>query len=692
MNDNFLRVAAATPKVTVANPIANRTEIVSTMRDLAEQEVDVVCFPELAITGYTCGDLFLQSTLLQGAEDALRWILEETEELPLFAAIGLPVADRGKLYNAIAMVQSGKLLGIVPKTNIPNYAEFYELRHFAPGPTSDIRMISYAGHVDVPFGTDLLFDCENQPGLVIGAEICEDLWTATPPSSRHALAGATLILNASASNEVVGKRAYRKNLVRSQSARTITAYVYANAGEGESTTDTVFSGHNLICESNQVLAETPWDVSSGYIVADVDLDHLDVDRRRTNTFHPYIGSDEISALQGDTHHVVTFQRQSHALSDLEGAKNVRQTENAPEMENALKTEKATKEEKGQKSSRLLRPISAMPFVPDDPEMRDARAEEILTIQARGLAKRMAHIGSKKAVLGISGGLDSTLALLVTRKAFDLLGLDHAGIECITMPSFGTTDRTYQNALKLIKELGATLHEIDIEKSVKQHLEDIGLSLDDRSTAFENAQARERTQVLMDFANKIGGLVVGTGDLSELALGWATYNGDHMSMYGVNAGVPKTLVRHLVTSEANRLAQAGQEALQKVLLDVVDTPVSPELLPSDDGKIQQKTEDHVGPYELQDFTLYYALRYGYGPQKIFRMQRQAFAGKYDDETLIHWMGVFFRRFFTQQFKRSCLPDGPKVGSVSLSPRSDWRMPSDASYALWLEEIESLRSGR
>lgn len=661
MNDNFIRVAAATPKVVVADPAHNRRQIQEMMKELDAKGVDVCCFPELVLTGYTCGDLFLQKTLLKKAEEELQLLLEETADIPVLTAIGIPFANRGKLYNAMCLIQSGEILMIVPKKHIPNYGEFYEARHFTQGPAAQIVDSAFAGQSDIYFGYEQLLYCENYPGLVVAAEICEDLWVIDPPSNRHARAGATLILNGSASNDVVGKRAYRTNLVRAQAAKTLSAYVYASAGAGESTTDLVFSGHNIICESSYLLQETPRGVDQGYVIADVDFDHMEAERRRMTTFQQTV--DTLDDGLGYQYGGRSFSLPDRTLARLVSGDDA-----------------------------LLRKIPKHPFVPAGEQDREERAEEILSIQSRGLAKRLEHTRSKKAVLGISGGLDSTLALLVTLRAFDLLGLKHEDVICITMPSFGTTDRTYQNAVKLVEGLGATLREIDIQKSVKQHFQDIGLAVSDRSTAFENAQARERTQVLMDVANMEGGLVVGTGDLSELALGWATYNGDHMSMYGVNAGVPKTLVRHLVRTEGHRLGALGEEVLQQVLYDIVDTPVSPELLPPSDGKIEQITEDHVGPYELQDFTLYYALRFGYGPKKIFRLQKQAFRGEYDEKTLIKWLGVFFRRFFTQQFKRSCLPDGPKVGSVSLSPRGDLRMPSDASYAAWLEEVEALESGR
>lgn len=639
MRNGFIRAAALLPRVKVADPGYNKERICELIRQAAEQGVKIMVFPELCITGYTCGDLFYQELLLREAKKALFEIAEMTRDLDAVVFVGLPVEHQAKLYNVAAALCGGKILGLVPKTHIPTYNEFYERRHFAKGMETPVEVRLDETHV-VPMGTRLLFSCRQMPGLVMGAEICEDLWAPDPPSIGHAMAGATVIVNLSASDETTGKDVYRKNLVSGQSARLICGYVYCSAGDGESTQDVVYSGHNLIAENGTVLAESARFVNES-IVTELDIQRLCEERRRMSTY----GSTQIPYCR------VEF--------DLKET----QTE-------------------------LSRFVDPAPFVPGKKEDRDKRCEEIFMIQAMGLKKRLEHTGSRTAVVGISGGLDSTLALLVTVKAFDLLGLDHKGIVAVTMPGFGTTDRTYENAVSLIRSLGADFREVGIAEAVRIHFRDIGQDENVHDVTYENGQARERTQILMDIANRLGGMVIGTGDMSELALGWATYNGDHMSMYGVNASVPKTLVRHLVRWYADTCEDAE---LERVLLDVLDTPVSPELLPPEDGKISQKTEDIVGPYELHDFYLYYVLRFGCTPKKIYRLARYAFAGAYSDETIKKWLETFYRRFFSQQFKRSCLPDGPKVGTVAVSPRGDLRMPSDACARIWLEELKELQEG-
>lgn len=630
MTDGFLRVAAATPAIRVADPVYNQQQLLRLIQDLPPDTALLVC-PELCLTGYTCGDLFLQPTLLRAAEEALAGLLEQTKTVETVLVLGLPAAFGSRLYNCAAVCQKGQLLGLIPKQNLPSYAEFYEARHFSPGEWEP-REVHFAGQTTW-LGAGLIFACEEMPAFRLGVEICEDLWVASQPSQRLAAAGAMLFANLSASDESIGKGAYRRQLVVNQSARLCCAYVYADAGEGESTSDLVFSGHNLIGENGVILKESVR-FTTGILCTEVDLDRLDFDRRRMTTFP----SDESARL-------IPF---SYPVRELE----------------------------------LTRTFSPSPFVPTDPAERASRCEEILTIQAAGLASRLVHTRSE-AVLGLSGGLDSALALLVTARAYDRLGKDRAGIHAVTMPCFGTTGRTLRNSRTLAAACGTTLHEINISDSVTRHLADIGHE-GAQDVTYENAQARERTQVLMDLANRLGALVIGTGDLSELALGWATYNGDHMSMYGVNASVPKTLVRYLVAYEADRLGGTLGQALR----DILDTPVSPELLPPKDGDIAQKTEDIVGPYELHDFFLYALIRFGCPPLKIYRLACRTFAGRFSPEVILHWLTTFIRRFFQQQFKRSCLPDGPRVGSVALSPRGDWRMPSDASAALWLKQLDEL----
>ncbi len=637
MRDGFVKAAAGTPKIRVADCEYNAGQIIALMEEAAAQGVKVLALPELCVTGYTCGDLFLQPTLLDGAERALARILEETRGLDMLTALGLPVRCQNKLYNCAAIIQKGAILALSPKTHIPNYGEFYEARWFAsPSETLNGCEFELAG-LPVRMATHPLVECGTVPGLVIGVEICEDLWAPAPPSVRLAAEGATLILNLSASDEVAGKADYRRQLVTSQSGRLVCGYIYADAGEGESSTDLVFTGHNMIAENGTLLAEGRF--STGLTISEIDVQRLTYERQRMNTY---------ASPPGD----------GYTFSDY------------------CKFER--------EETTLTRPVSPTPFIPADTGAREQRCEEILTITALGLKKRLEHTNAACAVVGLSGGLDSTLAILIAAKAFDLLGRDRQGILAVTMPCFGTTRRTRSNAELLARELGAQFMEVNIGAAVERHFADIGQSMDDHSVTFENAQARERTQVLMDLANQRGGLVIGTGDLSELALGWATYNGDHMSMYAVNASIPKTLVRHLVAWEAQR--RGGP--IGEVLRDILDTPVSPELLPPKDGEIAQKTEDLVGPYELHDFFLHYAVRWGFPPRKVLRLAACAFGGRYDREALLKWLKNFYRRFFSQQFKRSCLPDGPKVGSVGLSPRGDWRMPSDASAKLWLDELEEL----
>ena len=629
MRDGFIKVAAGTPKIRVADCRYNAEQIFTMMREADKQGVKVLCLPELCLTGYTCGDLFLQDTLLCGAEEGLQTILEATRNLDMVTVLGLPVRCKwdNKLYNCAAVIQSGEILGLVPKTYLPNYGEFYEERWFASGAGVETSVDLCGETVDMDAAG--LFACETVPNL----------WATEPPSARLARGGATVILNLSASNELVGKSGYRRNLVVGQSGRLVCGYVYADAGEGESTTDLVFTGHNMIAENGALLAERRF--ATGLTISEIDVDRLAYERRRMTTFN--------GQRQAD------LWRASFSLPLEE--------------------------------TRLTRAVSPAPFVPADAEDRAERCNEILKIAALGLKKRLEHTGARTAVVGLSGGLDSTLAILITAVAMKLLDRPASDIIAVTMPCFGTTDRTRDNAVELAERLGATLKRIDIGSAVKVHFKDIGQSMEDHSVTFENGQARERTQVLMDIANQNGGLVIGTGDLSELALGWATYNGDHMSMYGVNAGIPKTLVRHLVAFVSD---DKGSEdpRLSAVLDDILDTPVSPELLPAIEGKISQKTEDLVGPYELHDFFLYYAIRWGFPPRKVFRLAEHALGRTYDRATILKWLNSFYRRFFTQQFKRSCLPDGPKVGSVTLSPRGDWRMPSDAVAALWLEELEGL----
>lgn len=634
MRDGFIKVAAGTPKIRVADVRYNCDCVLALLNEAAKEGVKILALPELCLTGYTCADLFEHEALLLAVERAVRDILSKTEDSDMLFTVGIPLRYGGKLYNCAAVCCHGELLALVPKTFLPNYGEFYEQRWFAAGSAGG--SFSYAGK-NTYFGTNVLFPCSDIAGLSVGVEICEDLWAPVPPSSALALAGATLILNLSASDETAAKANYRRELVKGQSGRLICGYIYADAGEGESTTDMVFVGHNLIAEDGELLAENRF--KTGLTISEIDISKLSFERMRINSFPPSYDDDMVK---------IGF---SLKPCDTE----------------------------------LTRKITSAPFVPQDIERRAERCNEIFSIAALGLKKRMEHTSLQKLVIGVSGGLDSTLSLMISARALDLLGLDRKNIIAVTMPCFGTTARTRSNAEKLADELGATLKTVDISAAVRQHFTDIGHDESVHNVVYENSQARERTQVIMDIANSCGALVVGTGDMSELALGWATYNGDHMSMYGVNSGIPKTLVRHLVaycadTAESNELAM--------VLRDILDTPVSPELLPAQDGDISQKTEELVGPYELHDFFLYYFVRWGCQPKKVLRLADYAFIGVYEHETILKWLRVFIKRFFAQQFKRSCLPDGPKVGTLSLSPRGDLRMPSDAVCSLWLEQLEDL----
>ena len=632
MKDGFIKVAAATPKIKVADPAYNTEEILKIIDETEKNGASILVFSELTISGYTCGDLFLQQPLLTECKNQLLRIVKATENKSMLVVVGCPIVIKQKLYNCAVVISDGSILGIVPKTHLPNYSEFYELRHFTSGEglEEDLWFGEEFGYVNV--AVNQLFKCKEIPELVVACEICEDLWVPLPPSTYHAMAGATVICNPSASVETTTKESYRRSLVSNQSARLLAAYIYADAGEGESTQDVVYSGHHLICENGSVLAEAKR-FTNEIIYADIDVQKLAAERRKMTSFP--------------------------------GG----QTDDYFEQEFSLEV----------KENKITRTFPKAPFVPDNQDERDKRCDEILSLQSMGLKKRLEHTNCKHAVVGISGGLDSTLAVLVTARAFDLLDIPRENLICVTMPCFGTTDRTYQNAVSLIKELGATLKEVRIEKAVRQHFADIGHDENNHDVTYENSQARERTQILMDMANQYNGMVIGTGDMSELALGWATYNGDHMSMYAVNCSVPKTLVRYLVLYYAET---TDNKKLSEVLMDVLDTPVSPELLPPVDGVISQKTEDLVGPYELHDFFLYYMLRFGFPKAKLYRMAKLTFDGVYDDETIKKWLDKFYWRFFSQQFKRSCLPDGPKAGSVAVSPRGDLRMPSDASPTAWL----------
>lgn len=639
MEYGFVKVASAVPTVKVADCRHNAGQMAEMIAEAANQNVEIIIFPELSITGYTCGDLFAQSVLLEEAEKSLEWLVAETQSLPVISIVGIPHPHNGSLINAAVVFQSGKILGVVPKTFLPNYKEFYEKRWFASALQTPECVTSICGQ-RVPMQRDMLFATGN---TTFGVEICEDLWSTIPPSSFLALEGAEIVFNMSADNDCVGKHSYLRNLVKQQSARCIAGYVFSSCGFGESTTDVVFAGTSIICDNGSIIAEGErFAMDRRMTVGEIDVESIRNDRRVNTTFAESRG---------------LHSRQAVTIDAL------------PQTPSALN---------------LTRTVNPLPFVPSGSKL-DSCCEEIFAIQSTGLAQRFAHTHAEIAVIGISGGLDSTLALLVAVNTFDKLHKDRKNIIGVTMPGFGTTDRTYTNALCLMKSLGVTIREISIKDSCIQHFNDIGHDINVHDVTYENSQARERTQLLMDIANQRNGMVIGTGDLSELALGWATYNGDHMSMYGVNASVPKTLVKHLVAWIANRL---DDEKAKTTLLDIVDTPISPELIPADkNGNIKQKTEDIVGPYELHDFFLYNLLRHGFSPKKIFALAQIAFDGEFDNATIKKWLTTFCRRFFNQQFKRSCLPDGPKIG-LSLSPRGDWRMPSDATSRLWLDECEKL----
>lgn len=635
MKNGFVKVAAATADIRVADVAYNMEKILEAMKETERQGAKVVVFPELCLTGYTCGDLFGQELLLKRTKEAVHILAEATEHMDGLFFVGAPLEIEHKLYNTAVVLNHGAILGIVTKTFLPNYGEFYDMRQFQPGP-AEAKWILFDGE-RIPFGPQLLFRAVTMEELVVSAEICEDVWSAIPPSIGAARAGATVIVNCSASDETMGKSQMRRNLLAAHSMRLFAGYVYANAGEGESTTDLVFDGHNMILEHGELLCESE-QFSNEIIYSEIDVQKLISERRKNTTFQP----------EEHDHICVPFYVEAEEIT-------------------------------------LTRHIQANPFIPEQKDACDEAMKELLMLQAMGLKKRLMHTNAKTAVVGISGGLDSTLALLVTAKAFDMAGLERKNIRAVTMPCFGTTDRTYTNACLMAEKLGTTLQEIPIKEAVKQHFQDIGHDETVHDVTYENSQARERTQILMDVANELGGLVIGTGDMSELALGWATYNGDHMSMYGVNAGVPKTQVRYIVQYYAEH---CEDQQLKKVLLDVLETPVSPELLPPKEGEIAQKTEDLVGPYELHDFFLFYMMRYGFMPSKIYRLAVHAFAGVYEPEEIYRWLCKFYWRFFSQQFKRSCMPDGPKVNEVGLSPRGDLKMPSDACAALWVEDLKRI----
>ncbi|MBQ3932495.1 MAG: NAD(+) synthase [Lachnospiraceae bacterium] len=640
MKYGYVKVAAATCDIKVGDVTFNADKIIENIDKALEKKVEAVVFPELSLTGYTCSDLFWQTEMLNKVYEEIIRIAKHTLGKNIVAIVGIPFEALGKLYNCAAIITNGKVIGLVPKKNLPNYSEFYEARHFTPGFKDALKVTFPGQNEEVLMGMNIIFKDKNMSSFTFAVEICEDLWVPKAPSVNHALAGANIIFNLSASDEITGKSSYRRELVSSQAARLVCGYVYADAGEGESTTDLVFAGHNIIAENGRILKESER-FKNEMIIADIDMDRIVNERRKMTTYSPNPEKYIYSKVEFE------IQENECVLEDK---------------------------------------IFQNPFVPDNMDKRNERCNEILTIQSMGLKKRIAHTNAKSVVVGISGGLDSTLALLVAVRAMDALKRDRKDILAVTMPGFGTTDRTYDNAVTLIKNLGATFMEISIKDAATKHYEDIGHDINVHDVTYENVQARQRTLYLMNLANEHGGFVIGTGDLSELALGWATYNGDHMSMYGVNASIPKTLVRHLVKYYADT---CGNEELEKTLLDVLDTPVSPELLPpKENGNISQKTEDLVGPYELHDFFMYYMLRLGYGPEKIFFLANNAFSEKYDKATIYKWLRNFYYRFFAQQFKRSCLPDGPKVGTVAVSPRGDLRMPSDACARLWIERLEKI----
>ena len=653
MKDGFIKVAACTPEIQVADVDFNVDKIISQLEKCREEGVKVAVFPELCITGYTCQDLFFQNALLDKAMESVVKIAKTTADSDMLVAVGVPVRANGKLYNCAAVIQDGEVQAFIPKTHLPNYNEFYEARHFAPynGECAAIDLRKYGQPDFMPSMEQTVFVCDEIPELVVGFELCEDLWVADPVSNYLAKAGATLICNLSASDEVIGKDSYRRQLVSNQSARLVAGYIYCSAGDGESTQDMVFSGHNIIAENGSILAESRL-FENGITISEIDFKKLAFERRKISTY-PASAEWDYSSKDSGFLDKENISRERFSLEIGETA--------------------------------LTRKFAKTPFIPSNQAERNERCHLILQMQSHGLMKRIAHTHSKTVVIGISGGLDSTLALLVCVMAMDLLKRPHTDIVAVTMPCFGTTKRTRSNAEILCDALGVTFREVDISKAVLQHFEDIGHDYNDHSVVFENGQARERTKVLMNIANQVSGMVVGTGDLSELAIGWATYNGDHMSMYGVNASIPKTLVRHIVQYYGDTCTS---DTLRDVLYDILDTPVSPELLPTDESgtEMTQKTEDLVGPYELHDFFLYYGIRWGFEPSKVKRLAKYAFEGDYSDEVIDKWLKTFYRRFFSQQFKRSCLPDGAKIGSVTLSPRGDWRMPSDAVAKLWLEDID------
>lgn len=642
MKYGYVKVAAVTPKIEVANCEYNAEQVIKLIDQAAKEKVKVLVFPELCLTGYTCADLLLDDALIKSAEEKLIKIAEYTKGMDMLIALGLPFVRISNLYNVVAIIQDGKILGLVPKKHIPNHSDMNESRYFNSG--NDKPVLVNVGDFQVPMGTNLLLRCKSRKELVISVEIGEDQLAPIPPAIKHAQKGSTIILNPSASPRTIGKDSYTRDLLRMQSAGLISGYIKSDAGEGESTTDLVFSGHNIIAENGKILSESNF-LYNKLLITEIDFDKLYNDRRRNSIY---------KLKENDDYVIVDFE--------FDGSKEI---------------------------TMLTRKVNPSAFIPDKLEDREERCEEILNIQAHGLKKRIEHIKIKHTVIGISGGLDSALALLATKKAYDIMGLDPKGIICVTMPCFGTTDRTYKNALDITKYVGATLREIPIEDAVIQHFKDIGHDINNHDITYENSQARERTQVLMDVANQCGGIVIGTGNMSELALGWATYNGDHMSMYAVNSTIPKTLVKCLVEYCADK---TDKDELKEVLYDILDTPVSPELLPAVDGKIVQKTQEVVGPYELHDFFLYYVLRYGFMPSKILYLATIAFKDVYTEETIYKWLSYFYSRFFSQQFKRSCLPDGPKIGSITVSPRNGLKMPSDASARIWLEDLEKSKTNK
>ena len=655
MTYGFIKTACVSPELKIADCEFNAAQIISSANEAAKKGAQIIVFPELSITGYTCGDLFFQNALQQSVLEQLEKIALKTKTTKALIFVGLPFARTEGIYNCAAAIYGGKILALIPKTFLPNYSEFYERRQFTPFSSKQkTQFVRIGNQENIPFGTDILIQDKSEKSLCVACELCEDLWVPLPPSTRHVLAGATIIVNLSAGNEIIGKAEYRRNLVKSHSARSICAYLYANAGKDESTQDMVFSGHSMISENGSLLAESDL-FSNQTVYAQVDVERLANERRHTTSFASSVDNFDLQA--------------DYTTVEIDLVNTA-----------AAKTSSS-------KIEKLERYVAPHPFVPSDKEKRTQRCLEVITLQAQGLAKRLRHINCQSAVIGLSGGLDSTLALLITCRAFDLTGISRKKITAITMPCFGTTNRTYTNACSLAKECGVSLKEIRIEAAVRQHMKDIGQDENTHDVTYENCQARERTQVLMDYANKTNGIVIGTGDLSELALGWCTYNGDHMSMYGVNSSIPKTLVRYLVEWFSTDSEDSKNEKFSKVLKDILDTPVSPELLPPKDGKISQVTEDLVGPYELHDFFLYYVLRFGFAPSKIFFLAQQA-GFSYSKAEILKWLKTFYRRFFSQQFKRSCMPDGAKVGTVNLSPRGDWRMPSDAQASLWLNDLDKL----